>query len=139
MIMSDVSTSYHELCAWTLGLGDQEFVHQHVVDAHAVQSATTASKAIGVAFALIGLYLHLDRGFTGKQVQRAHMQLARRWREWPSFALPEHRGRMRAGDVIAAPPGPQRLAAIDAWCASVWEACGDLHAPVKELLRQRLR
>jgi hypothetical protein len=40
------------------------------VDAYAAQHATPASKPITTAFALIGLFLFAERGFTGKQVQR---------------------------------------------------------------------
>ena len=114
--------AYDELAAYTLTLGDPAFIHQHVVDAFAAQHATEATKPITVAFALIGLYLHVERGFTGRQVQRAHMMLARRSRSWPAIPLPEHRGAMTAADVLAAPAGSERDRAIDAWCASVWSA-----------------
>jgi hypothetical protein len=43
--------------AWTMSLRDSAFVHQYVVDAWAAQHAENGSKPIGVAFALIGLYL----------------------------------------------------------------------------------
>ena len=51
-----------ELSAYTLTHGDPEFIHQHVVDAFAAQHATAKSSAIGVAFALIGLYLRVSWG-----------------------------------------------------------------------------
>jgi hypothetical protein len=116
--------AYHRLCAYTLSLGDPEFVHQHVVDAHAAQTASAESKPIGVAFALVGLYLHLERGLTGREVQQAHMKLARSGPPWPAFPLPleDERGAMTAGDVLAVPEGQLRAAAIDEWCRSVWGA-----------------
>ena len=113
---------YHELCGYTLGLMDVAFTHQHVVDAWAVQRATAASKPIGVAFGLAGLYLHLERGYTGREVQLAHMRMGRARRAWPAFNLPANRGAITALDVMAVPPGPGRSAAIDRWCGSVWEA-----------------
>lgn len=131
-------TAYDQLCAYTLGRGDAEFIHQHVVDAQAAQCATAASKPIGVAFALIGLYLHLERGATGKQVQQAHMRLARRRQAWPTFPLPEQRGAMTAADVMALPEEPARDAAIHAWCAGVWDAYRDSHAAVAELVAKHL-
>ena len=75
--------AYHELCAYTLSHGAPEFLHQHVVDAFAAQGASVESKPIGVTMALVGLYLHAERGFTGRQVQRVHMLLAQRKRQCP--------------------------------------------------------
>jgi hypothetical protein len=37
---------------------------------------------------------------------------------------------------MRAAAGPERDAAIDAWCASVWRAFAESHAIVAELLRQ---
>src|SRR2546421_11558897 len=98
-----------ELMAWTMSVRDSAFVHQHVVDAWAAQHADERSKPIGVAFALIGLYLHLEKGFTGREVQRVHMRLSQpRGRgagrkDWPRFKLPRQRGVMTVRDVMAAP------------------------------------
>jgi uncharacterized protein DUF5946 len=114
--------AYDELCAYTLTHGDPRFIHQHVVDAFAAQHATPKSKPIGVTFALAGLYLHLEKGFTGREVQRAHMQMARQKREWPKWILPSSRGIITAIGVLAKAKGPERDHAIDAWCKSVWSA-----------------
>ena len=126
-------TAYDELCAWTLSLRDPEFIHQHVVDAHAAQTATTATKPITIAFALVGLYLHLEKRFTGKQVQRAHMALAQRKRTWPAVTLPDNRGTITAADVLVS---PDRRTAIDAWCTSVWSAYRESRGTIAALLQQ---
>lgn len=42
--MTDDETLYQELAAYTLSRNDAAFIHQHVVDAYAVQSATPADK-----------------------------------------------------------------------------------------------
>jgi hypothetical protein len=118
--MSD--ESYHHLAAYTLTHGDAAFIHQLVVDTQMAQTATATSKPIGVAFALAGLYLHLERGFTGRQVQLAHMKMARTRRAWPTFLLPASRGTITAADVMQHPEGPARDTAIEAWCADVWQA-----------------
>src|SRR5437762_13393080 len=55
---------FHELCYYTLSHNDRSFIHQVVVDAYAAQTADETSKPIGVAFALLGLYLHHERGYT---------------------------------------------------------------------------
>lgn len=114
--------AYHELCAYTLTHGDLTFIHQHVVDAWAAQHATPDGKPIGVTFALAGLYLHVERQLTGRQVQLAHMKMGRQKRSWPTFVLPEERGAMTAVDVMRAPEGDERDRAIDAWAESVWRA-----------------
>jgi hypothetical protein len=125
-----------ELSAYTLMHRDPSFIHQHVVDAFAAQHATPRSKAIGVAFALIGLYLHLERGYTGRAVQRAHMRLARKRRKWPTFDAPAERGGITAVDVMSSPPGPERDQAIEDWCAVVWEAWHASHGSVAALVRE---
>jgi hypothetical protein len=128
--------AYNELSGYTLTHFGPAFIHQYVVDAFAAQNADERTKPIKLTFALVGLYLHVEKSYSGKQVQKVHMLLARRKREWPSFALPRDRGVMTAADVIAAPAGPDRDAAIDVCCASVWKAFRDSHKAVADLLHQ---
>ena len=117
-------------------LRDPAFVHQHVVDTWMAQHADETTKPIGLAFALIGLYLHLEKGFSGRKVQLAHMALGRTKRAWPPFALPSDRGSITAADVIAAPPGEERIRAIDAWASSAWDAFRGSHGAVAALVKQ---
>src|SRR6478609_6580123 len=79
---------YQDLSVQTLSDRDPTFPHQLAVDAYAAQHAGPASKPITTAFALIGLYLVCERGFTGREAQRAHMFLGRRRQEWPRFQPP---------------------------------------------------
>ena len=127
--------AYDELQCYTLGHGGPGFIHQHVVDAWAAQHADEQTKPIGLAFALIGLYLHIERGFSGRQVQQVHMKLGQRKQAWPSFPLPRERGSVTAVQVMAAQAGPERDKAIGVWCASVWEAFSDSRRAVAELLK----
>jgi hypothetical protein len=128
--------AYHELSAYTLTHGDLTFIHQHVVDAWAAQHAIEGGKPIGLTFALAGLYLHLEKGLSGRQVQRAHMQMARQNRQWPALTLPSERGAVTAIEVMAAPEGPARDKAIDDWCRSVWNAFSANRPAVEALLRE---
>jgi hypothetical protein len=80
----------------------------------------------------------VEKNFTGKQVQQAHMRLAMRRRQWIRSALPEFRGSIRIADVMAAEPGPARDAMIHAWCAAVWQAWQDSRAPIAALLKDEL-
>ena len=115
--------------------GDPQFIHQHVVDAFAAQHATPEGKPIGVTFALAGLYLHVEKNVTGRDVQRAHMQMAKQKRDWPKFVLPSNRGDMTAVDVLAEAEGEDRDRAIHAWCKSVWSAFAPANrAKVMDLL-----
>ena len=107
-----------------------------MVDAFAVQTATTAGKPIAVVFGLVGLYLHLEKQFSGHEVQQAHIGLSRRKREWPAIRLPHDRGSMTAQDVLAAPAGLERDGAIDDWCRSVWTAFGENRQIIIALLRE---
>lgn len=133
--MSTLDEAEAELWAYTLGRGDAEFVHQHAVDARAAQRADAETTAMQLAFALVGLYLHVERGCTGRQIQQVHARLARRQPlEWPAIVPPAVRGTITAADVVAAPAGPARDAAIDAWCADVWAAYGAWRGVVIELL-----
>ena len=127
--------AYDELQCYTLGHGGPGFIHQHVVDAWAAQHADERTKPIGLAFALIGLYLHVEKGFSGRQVQQVHMKLGRRKQAWPSFQLPRERGSVTAVQVMAAQAGPERDKAIDSWCASVWETFSESHRAIAELLK----
>ena len=134
--MAPIEDAYNELCAYTLTRGDATFIHQHVVDAFAAQRATPESKPISVAFSLAGLYLHVEKGLSGRQVQLAHMKMARQKRTWPTFVLPRDRGTITVVEVMAAPEGAQRDKAIDDWCASVWGAFAGNRGRVVELLRE---
>src|SRR5258708_288507 len=68
---------YYSLAFYTLNLKDKAFLNQYIVDAYAAQHATKETKPIKITFALVGLYLMAEKGYTGRQVQQAHMQLAR--------------------------------------------------------------
>lgn len=130
--------AFHELSFYTLSHGGPEFIHQLIVDAYGAQHADDSSKPIAVVFSLVGLYLHLEHGFTGRQVQRAHMQLARCRRTWEAPPIPKDRGRVTVHDVLAEAPGPDRDAMIERWCKSVWEAVASCRLAVAELAEREL-
>src|SRR5258708_4857524 len=132
--------AYDELAYYTLehARTDPSFIHQYIVDAYAAQHANAKSKPITVAFALIGLYLHLEKEYSGKKVQEAHMQLAKQRKQWPVFPLPEKRGEMTALDVLKAPPGAARDEAIREWSRSVWAAWHASHKAIAELVQAEL-
>jgi len=132
--MTAMQDAYDALCAYTLARGDAEFIHQHVVDAFTAQHATDSTKPIGLTFALVGLYLVVEKQSSGRQVQQVHVLLGRRRRRWPTFDLPRNRGAMSAVDVMTYREGLARDRAIRARCEDVWAAYAGSHRAVRDLL-----
>jgi len=130
---------FHELTYYTLGHPDRlYFIHQHVVDAYQAQTADEKTKSIAITFSLLGLYLYLEKNYTGRQVQLAHMKLSQNKKAWPKFELPKEMGDITVSDVLKASPGPMRDAVIKDWCASVWKAYQNCHETVASLIRSEL-
>jgi hypothetical protein len=129
---------YHELSFYTLAHSDPSFLHQHMVDAYTAQHADETTRPIAIVFALVGLYLHIEKDFTGRQVQRFHIKLAKIRRQWVRPLLPKERGDITVRHVLAAAAGPSRDALIHSWCASVWEAWNDSHDDIANLAKNEL-
>jgi len=113
---------YNELAFYTLAHPDPNFIHQHIVDAFTAQNADEQTKPIGMVFSLAGLYLYIEKGFTGRQVQQAHMKMAKHKNNLPSIQLPAERGNITISDVLMAPAGGERDHMIYKWCEAVWSA-----------------
>jgi len=123
---------FSDLSGYTVARQDPAFVHQHVVDAYEAQHAGSRTKNITVAFGLIGLYLALEKGYTGKEIQRAHMQLANVRKDWPRLDPPLRPVSITVRNVLMAAEGPARDAMIRAWMAAVWEGWADRQQWVRE-------
>lgn len=132
--MNTERAAFDEVYVYTMGRPG--FILQHVVDAFAVQTANDDSKPIGVVFGLVGLYLYVGKQFSGRQVQRVHVELGRRKREWPRVHMPEDRGSITVANVLAASAGPERDLAINDWCRSVWTAFGADRQTIIALLKE---
>jgi len=126
-----------KLCYYTMARGDASFIHQHAVDAFAAQRADEQTKPIKLTFALVGLYLHIEKQFSGKKGSAGPYEPREQKRPWPVFPLPRDRGAIKVADVLAAPAGHERDEVIDAWCSSVWHAFRESHQLVADLLRER--
>jgi len=124
----------NELSYYTLAHGDPAFIHQHLVDAYGAQHARQSKSTIGAAFALAGLYLAIERGFTGRQVQKMHVRMARTSKQWPFFEPPDDVGPLTVADVLAVQPGPRRDQELMRWCGSVWAAWSSEHGRVSEMV-----
>ncbi|HVC98660.1 MAG TPA: DUF5946 family protein [Pirellulales bacterium] len=126
---------YDELALYTLGHEDPSFIHQYVVDARAAMQAGPETKPITLTFALVGLYLHVEKKWAGRQVQKAHMKMARFKKAWPAFDFPDERGDVTVAIVLAAEPGPARDGKIDAWCESVWKSWSSCRANREKVVK----
>ena len=123
-----IEDQFHQLSFYTLAHPDKKyFIHQHAVDAYQAQMADEKTKPITIIFSLLGLYLYLEKNYTGRQVQLAHMRLSRRKRKWPQIKLPEQYGIVTVSEVMKKPEGTDRDSMINEWCQSVWSAYNNSH------------
>ena len=122
---------FSDLSCYTVSKGDAEFIHQHAVDAYEAQHAGEKTKNITVAFGLIGLYLTLEKGYTGRQVQAAHIQLARLCKKWPRFDPPVDPAQITVLDVLQGQTDEEKDRLIRRWMEAVWESWSDRHEWVR--------
>ena len=125
---------YWDLSAFTLSLQDSDFIHQLVVDAYAAQHTGTATKPITTAFSLFGLYLTFEQGYTGREVQLAHIKLGKRRVRWLKFDTPPATAALTVRDALQKiAPGNYREP-ITNWGKAVWDLWLPEHRRVKGLL-----
>jgi|BenlonsequeITSRD_1030534.scaffolds.fasta_scaffold00722_14 hypothetical protein len=130
---------YHELSAWLMMNQDLGFRAQHAVDAYGAQHSGGVTKNITTAFALIGLYLALEKGFSGRRVQQIHMELARMSIEWPSLEPPAANYAITVADVVRAEEGPAREEMLMEWARCAWDAWRERHDWVRSVCAAHLR
>lgn len=127
---------YGELTASNMERIDPFFYHQLCVDAYGAQHAGQPAKPITAVFALVGLYLAVERGFTGRQVQKAHMELAGKAGkgfDWPRLDPPQRTWEMTVSDVCKAETGKKREEAIRKWAEAVWKSWAPQHDRIRAL------
>jgi len=125
---------YDELAALSLSLRDPDFIQQLVVDSYAAQHSSPMMKPITTAFALIGLYLTFERGYTGKEVQQAHMDIAKKRREWPRFNPPSNTNMVTVQQVLNSIKKDNYRSPITRWGKSVWDMWGPEQENVRLLV-----
>ncbi len=133
----DCRQLFDELSAFTLSR-DVDFIHQLVVDTYAAQHSGLKLKPIGTAFAIIGLYLTFERGYTGKQVQRAHMILGKVHRQWPRVNPPKGKAALTVLDVVRGLTEENYKERINAWGKSVWLLWSPEHGNIGKLVEMYL-
>jgi hypothetical protein len=127
---------YSELSFYTLAHQDVSFIHQHIVDAQIAQTADDSIKPISIVFSLVGLFLHVEKNYTGREVQQFHLKMAENKKKWPTIIFPAKRGAVTISNVLAIPAGTERDKMIHQWCVSVWDAYKDNQTTIKNLVEQ---
>jgi len=130
---------FHKLSYYTLAHPNQHyFIHQHIVDAYTAQNAMEKMKPIKIIFALSGLFLYIEKGYTGRDVQNAHIRLSENKGKWPKIELPASKGEVGVSDVLHEEPGEKRDKKIRDWCESVWKAYHTHHGVIEENMKRNL-
>jgi hypothetical protein len=112
-------------------------VVQLTVDVYGAQHAGEPTPPIRVAYALVGLYLAVERGRDGDAVLAAHQRMGRPQEWWPTFDPPAEPGAVTIADVLAAGAAAEspdgHVAAVRRWAEAVWQAWAPRHADVVAL------
>jgi hypothetical protein len=121
---------YGEAVGFELSNASLQQHHQLTVDTYVAQHPGGHASDLGIAFALIGLHLSLDRGVGGEEIRGFHQRLANRGVGWPNLSPPADRGRVTVHDVASAGSVDEHARQVARWSASVWEAWGPSHETV---------
>jgi hypothetical protein len=127
---------FSDLSATTVARQDPGFIHQHFVDAYGAQHAGGTTRNITVAFGLIWLYLALEMGYTGRQVQLAHMQIAKIPKDLTRLDPPAQPAGITVRDVLEGDSDSD--ATIRQWMAAVWASWADRQGWVRAVAGEAL-
>ena len=82
--------------------------------------------------------MFVEKNYTGKQVQDAHIQMSKKPREYGKIILPANRDSITVRHVLDTSPGIGRDSMIRAWCISVWAAFSNQHDKIISLTEKLL-
>ena len=114
---------------------------QTCVDAYAAQHVGPKMKPITICFALNGLFLVVERRWSGIATREAHAYLADTVprRAWPRFTPPDDVGSLTVLDVALVSDPEDQAVAIEKWGTSVWEAWSHVHVEVRRMTDRQLK
>lgn len=130
---------YWDLSAFTLSLRDKEFPHQIAVDSYAAQHYSPNMKSITITFALIGLHLAFERGYTGREVQLAHIVLGQLHKQWPRFENQTKNAAITVLDVLQNITKDNYKEPLTKWGKSVWASWEPEHEKVRKIVDSYLK
>ncbi len=131
-----MDSELEQLYYYTLSHPSSNFIHQHVVDAHTLQAANTSTGKLALVFAALGLYLFLEKGVTGREIQQVHVKLSSQKNVLPEFILPQESMNYPLANILSATPGSERDRAIYEWCEFVWKKFAVNKETIETWLRQ---
>jgi len=124
---------YQELILYTFSLGDNDFIHQHVIDAYTAQHSSPELKGIQISFALIGIYLYLEQHYSGRAVQQAHRRLAEKRKQWPTFIHSQPVTEITVQNILFEINKDTFMASVYNWSEVVWQAWAADHTTIIDL------
>ena len=115
--------------------------HQTCVDAYAAQHTGPRMKPITLCFALNGLFLVIERRWSGIAAREAHAHLAKTvpHQSWPRLRKPDDVGSVTVLDVVLAADPEDQAVAIEKWGTSVWEAWSPVHDDIRRMTDRQLK
>lgn len=130
---------YQELILYTLSLGDNDFIHQHVIDAYTAQHSSPELKGIQISFALIGIYLYLEQHYSGRAVQHAHRQLAEKRKKWPILIHSQPVTEITVQSILLQINKDAFTTSVHDWSETVWQAWEADRSTIIELYNTSIR
>ncbi len=112
---------YGRLSARTLALPRETFIHQTAIDCYEAQHPGLPGKPIAAVFGLVGLYLVVEKGYTGLEVQHVHMMLGNEKRPLPSLSIPDTRSAITVASIGEVTDANLPVALTN-WAHAIWDA-----------------
>jgi hypothetical protein len=137
--MIDQHNEYNELAYYTLGLQDECFIHQYIVDAFTLQTADIKTKPMRIIFSLVGLYLYIEKNYSGREVQNFHTLMSKAKMEWPICNLHNNKGDVNVSHVLKKSSDNEKYNMIEEWCKSVWQAYSENHLIARNVVDHYLK
>jgi hypothetical protein len=105
----------------TLVASGGDFIHQVALDAYLAQHCPFGAHRT-LVFSLAGLYLIVEEGRTGRQVQQVHQALAATAHPLPALEPVDAHGAGTVADVLAQIPRDGLVPSVNGWAARMWQA-----------------
>ena len=125
---------FAQLSGYTLTLNYTEFIHQLVVDSYGAQHSGGDTKNITAVFSLIGLCLANEHNYTGRQIQKVHMNIPKQ--KWPRLEPPKQAGLLTVQNVLGA--NSELEESIKKWAKSVWESWFEHHNWIRQRTKDNI-
>lgn len=114
----------------TLIAGSGDFIHQVALDAYVAQHCPGDARR-ALVYSLAGLYLVVEQGRTGRQVQQVHQALAMTRHPLLAMEPVDAHAAGTAADVLLQISHDGLVASVNGWAARVWHAYAAHHQEIE--------